>query len=67
MTKRIIRYLIEYGKPKHFAFHWYAEEFVGVKIQLYNTWIVNDLLTCLLRSFTYLLHIFQRHLQLVVC
>jgi hypothetical protein len=32
MTDIMVGYLIEYGRPKFFAFHWSGEEFVGASL-----------------------------------
>ncbi len=53
MTNLMARYLIEYGIPKLFAFHWFAEKFAGASLQLFNVWTINDLLTCPFDSSAY--------------
>jgi hypothetical protein len=54
MTNIKATYLIEYSKPKLFAFHWFIGKFVGTSLQLCNDWITNDLLTYPFSSSTYL-------------
>jgi hypothetical protein len=53
MIDIMARYLIEYGRPKLFVFHQFAEEFVGASLQLCNAWTTSDILTYLFGSFTY--------------
>jgi hypothetical protein len=36
MTNIMAGYLIEYGGPILFAFHWFAKKFAGASLQLYN-------------------------------
>jgi len=45
MTNIMAKYLIEYGKPKFFTFHWFIKEFASASFQLCNGWTTNDLLT----------------------
>jgi hypothetical protein len=44
-TVYMVGYLIKYGKPRLFAFHWTAEEFAGASLQFFNAWTTNDLMT----------------------
>jgi hypothetical protein len=49
----IAGYLIEYGKPKLFAFHWSPTKFVGVILQPYKACNATILLTFPFGSSTY--------------
>jgi hypothetical protein len=60
MTDIMVGYLIEYGRPKLFAFHEYAKEFASATLQLYNAWTIRDLLACPFSFSTYPKNIYNQ-------